>query len=260
MHQKYKFTINFAETFLRLQSAPVVEAIIYWQAQAGVSLENSLLAKLQEQLPDYPHADNIHEFITQTTFAPDGMSAETHQRNQWQGVRLRNSQNTYVAQIRSQGVIFSRLPPYENWDTFVDEAMRFWRVFLDIAQPIAIQKLGVRFINRIPMNKDAEPSQYLNNVQTQLPQLGWPVETFFYQDLYRVPGYPYFVSLGCVKETPINDQNALIVDIDVYTSDTIAIEPGILSQKLREMRWLKDKTFFTCITETAKDEFRGSKI
>jgi uncharacterized protein (TIGR04255 family) len=258
MAQKNKFTIDLEETFPMLSAAPVVEAIIHWQAPAGVPLEQSVSEILKERLENYPTFESVQNFMTKTELPSDGTPLKVRHSTQWQGFILRNEQNTYAAQFTSQGVIFSRLQPYEKWDSFVQEAMRVWNIFLDIAKPIAIQRLGVRYINRIPVEYGEDPSSYFSNFQGHLSPLGLPIETFFHQDVYRIPGYPYYINWTCAKEvTPSNDQTAFILDIDVYTTDSILIQEGILDQKLKEMRWLKDKTFFTSITKSAKETFGG---
>jgi uncharacterized protein (TIGR04255 family) len=257
MSQKPRFTIDLDEEFPRLNTAPVIEAIIHWQAQASLPLGSSLQQRLQEYLPDYPHYESIQEFTVEFG-AADGTPSEVHQRSQWQGFKLRNAENTYAAQFTSQGVIFSRLAPYDRWDSFQMEAMRFWKAFLEIAQPLAIQRLGVRYINRIPLGRDDEPSKYVEHLQPKLSKLDLPVETFFYQDVYRIPGYPYLVNWACTREPPNPNapQGALILDIDVFTSEPFLLDQGTLEQRLKEMRWLKDKVFFSSIKD-AKNTFGG---
>jgi uncharacterized protein (TIGR04255 family) len=258
MSQKPRFTIDLDEKFPRLATAPITEAMVHWQAQATVPLGNSLQQQLQEYLPDYPHYESIQEFTVELG-AVDGTSAEVRQQTQWQGLKLRNAENTYVAQFTSQGVIFSRLAPYEQWSSFQAEAMRFWNAFLRIAQPLAIQRLGVRYINRIPLDRDEQPSKYIKHIQPHIPQLDFPIEMFFYQDVYSIPGYPYLANWICTREppSPTAPQGALILDIDVFNSEPFLPDQGRLEQRLQEMRWLKDKIFFSCITETAKAEFGG---
>jgi uncharacterized protein (TIGR04255 family) len=260
MSQHTKFTIDLNEEFPPLATAPVVEAVIHWQAQAtDFPGEDSLQEKLQESLPDYPHCEKIQALTAEAVFTPDGISPEFQHRAEWQGFRLRNEQSTYVAHFTSQGVIFSRLQPYEKWTSFVAEAKRVWGVFVEIAKPVIIQRLGVRYINRIPIEHGVQPSVYLNNVRPHLTQFDFPVESFLYQDVYRIPGYQYSITWTCTREPPNPNslQGALILDIDVYTNEPIQLDQGILDQKLLEMRWLKDKTFFSCITEPARKEFGG---
>jgi uncharacterized protein (TIGR04255 family) len=260
MSQKPSFTIDLDEGFPRLNAAPIEEAIIHWQAQAVKWPSGTLLQqKLQEIFTEYPDYAGIQEFTAQTG-AENGTSTDSRSLAQWKGLRLRNSENTYAAQFTSQGVIFSRLAPYEHWDSFKNEAKRFWDAFLEIAEPVSIQRLGVRYINRIQLDSDEEPAKYVRNVKPYLPKLNAPVETFFYQDVYRIPDHPYLVNWICTREqspSPDTPQGDLILDIDVFADGQFLLDEGTLELRLKEMRWLKDKVFFSCITEDAIKAFGG---
>jgi AcrR family transcriptional regulator len=79
-------------------------------------------------------------------------------------------------------IISECLRPYETWEPFQAEALRFWHIFLELAEPTGIQRLGVCYINQIPLEDDEQPSHYLKIVSTTLPDLALPTESFFYQD------------------------------------------------------------------------------
>jgi len=49
---------------------------------------------------------------------------------------------------------------------------------------------------------------------------------------------------------------ALILDIDVFTTQPLELEQSMLVRRLLEMRWLKNKVFFGSVTEKALELFR----
>lgn len=255
-----KFSIDLNEEFPPLKAAPSIEAVIHWQAHAGKKLEpEALKAELTQRLPDYPNLQTQHDHDVQigATGTPDS-SPEFFQQMQWSGFRLQDEQNHHVAQFTLNGVVFSRLEPYETWTTFQAEALRFWHIFLELAEPTVIQRLGVRYINRIPLDDGEQPSQYLNTVPAPPPKLELTAESFFHQDTYPVPGYPYAINwVRTVQPAGANTTNgqALIVDIDVFTNKLLQLDQDALSQRLQEMRWLKNKVFFSCITPYALERF-----
>jgi uncharacterized protein (TIGR04255 family) len=253
-----KFSIDLNEEFPTLKAAPSIEAVIHWQAHAGKKLEpETLKAELIRRLPDYPLCQPQHGVEIAATGAPDG-SSEVFHRTQWNGFRLQDEQNHYVAQFTPTGVVFSRLEPYEEWAGFQAEALRFWHIFLELAEPTVIQRLGVRYINRIPLADGEQPSRYLNTVPTAPPGLELTAESFFHQDTYPVPGYPYSINwVRTIQPAGADpaDGRALIVDIDIFTQELLQLDKETLAQKLREMRWLKNKVFFSCITQHALEKF-----
>jgi len=253
-----KFTIDHNEKFPSLERAPIIEAVIHWQALASKNFDpNTLKDELAQRLPDYPICQPQHDIKIEASGALDGTSQVTH-RTQWNGFRLQDELSQHVAQFTSKGVVFSSLQPYDTWESFQSEAMRFWGIFLELAAPTAIQQLGVRYINRIPLKNGEQPSTYLKLVQPLLAMLELPTESFFYQDIYRVPGYPYHINLVWTiqhqQASPASEQ-ALIVDIDVFKTEPIDLDREYLIQRLCEMRWIKNKIFFSCITSTALERF-----
>lgn len=255
------FKIDLKEEFPILSRAPSIEAVIHWQAHAGRHLDQETLrAQLTQRVPDYPICQPQHGIEIAASGGPDGTSEVVH-RTQWNGFRLQDDHKHHVAQFTPTGVIFSRLEPYEAWDSFQTEAMRFWDIFLELAEPAMIQRLGVRYINRIPLGASENPSTYLHNVQPPLEGLEFPTESFFYQDTYQVPGYPYRINwvrtIQPQQSAQINGR-ALIVDIDVFTTtELFSLDRETLIKQLYEIRWLKNKVFFSCITETALKQFGG---
>ncbi|MDG2990094.1 TIGR04255 family protein [Candidatus Synechococcus calcipolaris G9] len=253
-----KFSLNLNEEFPALKAAPSIEAVIHWQAHAGKKLEpEALQAELTQRLPDYPILQPQQDIQLGAMATPDGFS-EFFQQRQWSGFRLQDEQNRHVAQFTLNGVAFSRLEPYEDWDRFQTEALRFWHIFLELAEPTVIQRLGVRYINRIPLDDGEQPSHYLTTIPAPPSGVELTAESFFHQDTYPIPGYSYSINwVRTIQPAGADptDGRALIVDIDVFTQELLKLDQDTLAQGLQEMRWLKNKVFFSCITSYALKRF-----
>jgi uncharacterized protein (TIGR04255 family) len=260
MSQRRRFTIDPKEEFPRLQFPPSIEAVIHWQAYAENFLDESILQReLLKRLPEYPNCLVQNEVGIESAVIVDGRSEVNHW-TRWNGFRLQGPNHRYVAQVSPTGVAFSRLEPYENWDSFQTEALRFWDIFIELAEPTSIQRLGVRYINRMPLNSGEWPSEYLHMAPTSLPGLDLPAESFFYQETFRVPETPYFVNWVRTVQPQSSspaDGPALIVDIDVFATELIDVDRESLIDRLNEMRWIKNKIFFSCITPMAQERFGG---
>ncbi|MBE9100121.1 TIGR04255 family protein [Vacuolonema iberomarrocanum] len=254
-----KISIDLNEKFPTLKAAPSVEAVIHWQAPAGKKLEpDSFRKELTQRLPEYPTLQTQQD-IQMGMEVPDS-SPEFFQRVQWNGFRLQDEQNRHVVQIMQSGVIFSRLEPYERWEIFSAEALRIWQLFVELARPPIIERLGVRHINRIQLESGERPSTYIKMEPYSLSGLNIAPETFFYKDTYEVPGYPYsvhWVRTIQPQQSAPSEHQALILDIDVFTTQLLQLDQDTLTQRLQEMRWLKNKIFFSSITDTARERFRG---
>lgn len=242
------FKIDLANPFPHLSSAPTVEAVIHWQARATKTwLPDELKAILATQLPGYPNADlqHQHEFAVEVPAGESDSPLKRHQKS-WQGFRLTHLTEPFVAQFTRNGLAFSRLSPYQQWESFSVEALRLWGVFLEIAAPEEIQRLGVRFINRIAKADFDNLDEYLNEVPSFSTRL--PLNGFMYQSRFDVPGE--YLGINVVKTMqPENSELAgLIIDIDVFTRRPLSCDDRIMNDYLQKMRWLKNLVFFELLT------------
>jgi uncharacterized protein (TIGR04255 family) len=249
-----QFALNLNEQFPNLTNSPVLEAVIHWEAHTSKSLEQIFLKEeLTKHLPEYPIIQPQYGIEVKT---PDNTS-QFSQHTQWNGFRLEDAPANYVAQFTHTGIAFSRVKSYESWENFKTEALRVWDVFVELAEPKTIRRLGVRFINRILLKQDESISTYLKSEPYRLSGLEISPKSFFYQDTYQVSGHPYQINLVRTiqpHQTGSGSEQALIVDIDVFTNEVSSIRDG-LNQQLAEMRWLKNKIFFSNITNTALNNF-----
>ena len=251
------FTIDLSQTFDHLPSAPSVEAVIHWRARAGRTLEpENFQRQLIEQLPDYPSPQRQQEFLVGGEFGPEGSHLEHKQT--WQGFRFQSADKRYIAQFTRNGFVFSRLSPYEDWQTFESEALRLWQIYRDLAEPSEIQRLGVRFINVIRIGELAQLSDVLISPPASPPTMGLPIQEFMHQTRFAIPdhGYSLNVIQTIQRPTAEHERHRLILDLDVFTDDAVDVTEANQCKRLAEMRWIKNKAFFSILTPEAIDRFR----
>lgn len=246
---------NVSGEFPRLARAPIVEAVIHWQAKAEKPLEQAQLQQeLTRRFPDY-HCQTQHSLETELAGSAEG--TELCQRTGWAGFRLdhRGEDQHHVVQIGPTGVVFSRLPHYDSWNTFEAESMRFWDAYVELAAPTVIQRLGVRFINQIRLTNGDRPSDFLHGIAGLPTGIELSAETLFYQDTLRVPGTPYRVNWIRTTQPTVSDERMLIVDIDVSVEPIATLDKVVVRNHLAEMRHTKNNLFFRCMTDTAMQRF-----
>lgn len=254
-----KLNIDVTEEFPLLKRSPLIEAVIYWQSHAKKKLEPEVLrTELIHRLSKYPQIQIQYDFRVQALENSDG-SSEVSKRKEWNGFRLENSSKDHVVQFTPTGVVFSNLENYESWESFHQEALQLWEIFYDIAKPTTINRLGVRYLNKIQLEQGEKVSDYLK----KLPDNGYNAlnlpltkKSFFYQENYEVPDYSYSVNWVCTEQSQ-GANRFLIVDIDVYKSELIDLEKSKLISHLNQIRWLKNKIFFNSITDLALNKFEG---
>jgi uncharacterized protein (TIGR04255 family) len=164
-----------------------------------------------------------------------------------------------VAQFTRNGLVFSRLAPYENWDQFEAEALRLWQVYQEVAEPSEIQRIGVRFINLIRLDQIEEVDDVLASPPAAPESMELPVREFLQQSRFDIPGHEYKLNVIQTIQRPgeqTEEGFALILDLDVFTSQTFGSTDDVLKRQLAEMRWIKNKAFFNFLTESAIARFK----
>jgi uncharacterized protein (TIGR04255 family) len=251
--------IDGAKQFPHLSAAPIVEAVIHWQARAERrwGLEE-LRAELTKRLPEYSKLEPQHEILLTLEASMEGpaSSSKASQKVGWTGFRISSADGLHIAQFTREGLVFSRLRPYPKWAAFEAEGRRLWRVFTDLAAPSQIQRLGVRFINRIPVRAIDSLGEYLREPPTR--PLSLPLKNFLYQSMFEVPTTDFGVNVVKTLQTSESGGNvshALIVDTDVFTKRPMPCEEKLLDDRLPKMRQLKNAVFFGLLTEKAIRSF-----
>jgi uncharacterized protein (TIGR04255 family) len=251
------FQFDLKESFPRLARAPIVEAVIHWQARAQKAFDStSLDAVLAERLPRYTLREPLHQLkLMAMISAEEDASVVKHDRG-WEGIRLKSAVGPYIAQFKRDGLLFSRTQGYDHWEPFLLAAKEAWQVYVDLAAPVEIQRLGVRFINHLPSATPENLGEVLREPPTCPSNL--PLKEFVYQSTFNVPGAPFDVRVIKVMQPTMPDiqpSSGLFLDIDVFSTKAIPNEPEAIDDTLGQMRWLKNKVFFALLTDAAVQSF-----
>lgn len=249
------------EKFENLPRAPIVEAVIEIRARATKALEEtSLRAAIEPKLAGYVFLDSLREFHSEVKLEGGKPPIQSVSDAGWKGVRFRSSDEKHIAQFNRDGFVFSRLEPYSTWEELESEGKRLWNIYKDLAQPVEIQRLGLRFINRIKLPPgELLFEDYIQPAPSSPHGLELPFHGFMHKDTLGVPGHPYAINvIRTIQQLNggVDGGVALILDIDVFTTQGFDLDNTVLQRRLLEMRWLKNKVFFGSITEKGLEMFR----
>jgi uncharacterized protein (TIGR04255 family) len=261
MKRQSGFELDLSQTFPHLAGAPIAEAIIQWVARAAKPIVPEEFRKqLTERLPDYPACEVQQKLQFEAKFSPEGPTTQV-QQDPGHGYRLTSADHRHIAQFTRDGLVASRLEPYGNWEEFSTEALRLWNVFVEVAQPREIERLGVRFINRISADV-SNVGRFLAAAPKCLEQSGMPRKGFFFQSTHDVPGHPLQITVIQAIEPPAVPSaggSGLILDIDVFTTRPLSVADEVVRESLTKMRWLKNKAFFSLVSKRAIWRFEKGK-
>jgi uncharacterized protein (TIGR04255 family) len=257
-----ELVIDIEEEFEHLPRAPIAEAVIDIRARGAAILEEGALKPLLEaKLAGYQFLDSLREIEIQHEVLSVGETPPSSVIRDlgWKGLRFQSVDKRHIVQFNRNGFVFSRLDPYDTWQQLHDQGMRLWKDYVEVAQPIEIHRIGLRYINRIqlPLN-ELRFEDYLEPAPVPPRALDLPFHGFMHQDTLAVPGYPYAMNIIRTIQPPVGQNGVgfgLILDIDVFTNQGFELDKTTLERRLLEMRWLKNKVFFGSVTPKARALF-----
>jgi len=236
----------------RYANAPIVEALIELRCQLPPETTLDVLGQLADDDPTYPTAEPRVEFTAQI----EGSSAGIAGRQL--GHLFRRSDGLRAIQAVLDRFIYSWLPPYETWEPFVAEAEEWWLKYRQLARPQHINRVGVRFINKIEIPApQVEISDYLRtNVQLS-PVLPQELEGFFMQTAILLTEYSSKCQIVSTVVPPSGpDRTALILDIDVWKDVDLPVPSDqldeVINSSLSELRAAKNFVFEASITDATR--------
>lgn len=259
IHCIHHMKIDVTKKFPHLRKAPVVEAVIEFRARTIAAWDETATApRLKQAIAgEYPNVQTMQTFSLRASFAlnsaappPEPPPPAEHSAG-WGGLRFTNSDSTQVAIFKREGFTFSRLRPYTRWNRVTRDALRLWAIQAEVSGATQIERIGVRFINRLEV-----PTQGLkfNRYFTGFGSVpgGLPLSNFVNHRTIEVPGHPYNIVLTQTTQPPTAlDSNTigLITDIDVMSPHPIVNDRRIIVGRLEEMRFLKNTVFFGSVTK-----------
>jgi uncharacterized protein (TIGR04255 family) len=247
-----KMKFDFSEQFPNLSHAPVVEAVIDFRAKPTVPCEQARFETyFKTEFPDFPLAQIQNQLNIHLKAKADGQPEPAQGTSNWQGLVFHSTDKLRVVQCQKDGFSFSRVQSYDSWDAFAGEALALWQKYAALTKPLQIERVGVRFINRI-VTKPEWPNltDYLTNAPQPLGSGSLPLVGFFHSNTFVVPDRNYLINLNLALQPSdgVNQMPAIIVDTDVFTTNALNLTDTKLESKLGEMRWLKNKIFFASLT------------
>jgi uncharacterized protein (TIGR04255 family) len=240
-----------------LSHAPITEALI----DIHVAPRDGLtFAALKEAIgePDFGYyvKGPISHGLFGFKLTSDGQHPETTAESALVGLRLHSLDDKYVAQCRLAGFTLSRLPPYPEWSRLVEETRRVWAIYTERLAPVRVTRVATRFINnlQLPLQDGGSYQTYLRKLVDVPDEAPQAVASFFQRfQLVEVDSNARVNLTVALETTPPLGPAPVILDVDAFTVTDLVPTDGRLWEILKRLRELKNRTFFSSITEQAAE-------
>ena len=237
--------------------SPLTEAVIDLRVKLPKEVQLETLASIQSaREEDYPTRQNriaVEGQFTTDLNAPPATASRTHIGYSFTSVDKRQ-----VVQARLDGFTFSRLAPYENWESFRDEARQWWDIYRTMVKPEEVVRVAVRYINRLdfplPLKDFADYLRTVPEVSPELPQL---LSNYFMQLQIPQEDLKGMLILNqTIVPPPDADVVSILLDIDLFREDDIPDKENEMWQFFEQLRIRKNEVFEACITERTRGLIR----
>jgi uncharacterized protein (TIGR04255 family) len=238
----------------RLQNPPIKEALIDLRVSLPPTTTVENLAAFHKAISStYPQSQE-HVALSHTFgFGADGKAQVNATERQHLGFICRSADQLQVAQARLDGFTLNRLFPYTHWEKFSGEARALWSEYVEVAHPVEVQRIAVRYINRIELLAGADLKDYFRTLPVLSPDLPQKVSNVFMRiQVPKAKGRGAVITMAVENDGPPKTPGAVAIIFDVDASDESHFSPddAAIWKTLEELRDLKNEIFFSSLTES----------
>jgi uncharacterized protein (TIGR04255 family) len=231
--------------------APITEASIDFQVEPSTTLDTlDTIHSLIER--DYPTRQDFSLLQGQMVAGAEVSSTPI-------GYRFLSSDQKQIILARFDGFTFSRLAPYERWETFRKETQRLWEVYQSVVNPEAITRLAVRYINRLDLPLPlSDFKDYLQTVPEVSPAL-FPKGLSGYFMQIQVPQEDpggMLVLNEAIVPSSSPDIVSVLLDIELSQMGNLRNNEVEIWNCLEKLRTQKNHVFESCITDRTRELIR----
>jgi uncharacterized protein (TIGR04255 family) len=236
---------------------PITEAVI--EIRLEDSLSDKVVEKIQSRLgKKYERSEKI----ARKGFKFDAKEKKlAEMAEEFVGYKLTSKDQADIVQIKPNAMACSRLAPYNGWENFEPRARENWEIFRKTAKLTRIQRIGVRYLNRIdiPFKKGhkMDIEEYLTVVpKYPEPDLLTSFRNYTMQVMgpFHVEDFNLIINSNVVK-SPLIDHFSIVLDLDLSPQGGIPQKNDKIWEMINQMRDHKNNAFELCITDRTRELF-----
>lgn len=250
-----------SESEFKLPNPPIVEAVldIDYDMRPGLKLaelEPTVRERFKNGYPKFRTQFLQEHKIEATVNEPPKMSV----RHEVQALQCLKEDEKQLVQVRAQGYSFNRLAPYCSLDDYLPEIEQTWRHFVEIAAPIQIRAVRLRYINRIlvPFQEGkVNLDDYLRTGPRLSDEDNMNLVSFLTQHTAVEKATGHQINTVLTSQGPVDQKLAIIFDNCVAGSGAVAPDNWTwIIEKIRALRALKNRVFKDTLTEACVSLFQ----
>ena len=245
------------ENFEIFPNAPIREAVF----EVGIKkLPNERISELEklhsEFSSNFPTLKPIQIFEKHFAF---GDTSPSPQDTSWiQGYQMWASNNQELHTCRLDGFSYNKLKPYIDGNDAILKTIQGWQIFKAQIKDIEIDRFAVRNINVIDIPASRfELKDYLR-LSADIPEIlsAHTLISFFNNVILNFPDEGASCSVTITPQPSTNGGKSILLDIEAKKDNENVVDEDGIKSELECLKYVKDKVFFSIITDKARELFR----
>lgn len=233
---------------------PITEALIDIKIDPILSSDSSEIEKIYEILKDdFPEKKpcyTVEAVLQLKKSVPENMKENIS----IDGFQFWKRDKTEVAQCRLDGFSYSRLKPYDCWESHSPNIYTTWNKYLKKFRPDRVKRIAVRFINVFEIPKTTFELEEYFNATPKPPQNFLQNAGSFLQKL-EIGGDKEMTAVVTFTNSRPTKPNLIpiLLDIDVYQTLSCPPEDKAITETIEELHIFAEKIFEGYISEKTRD-------
>lgn len=232
---------------------PITEAVV--ELRFAAPIEQDQVDKVKQRMEDrYPL---LAGFVQHISVAGPG----TAPKMEIAGYRLTSADAAEVVIVARHNVTTSRLAPYNGWEKFVASARQNWDVWRKVVGWREVNRLGVRYINRIDVPNPEQIPLPIDNYlifRPVFPQFegGEGVDAFGISGQMPIANTSFQLVLNAgTTVSPMVLTTSFLLDIDISQEGNLPRNDEGLWALVEQVRVHKNRIFEASLTDLSRKLF-----
>lgn len=241
---------------MKYLNCPIVEALLDIQVVPRDGKGLAQLDKVKTKLElNYPDSQVQHSFVANFSTSPNA-DPQVTQNSEPIGFVMRDDEKSKVVQTTLSSFSFSKLKPYQGWESFISNASECWQAYKEEYDPHSISRIALRYVDRVEVPLSSDLLEYFTTVPDIPDGLPQDLHELFTRVAFvdQSQQYTAVITQTIDRSGVTNTHFPFILDIDVFKNEEIdpAVDLGTLFQEMREF---KNLVFEELITDKTRGLF-----
>jgi uncharacterized protein (TIGR04255 family) len=173
-------------------------------------------------------------------------------------VQIPTVDGTRLVSIGQNTLTISVLRPYEGWANFKPRITDALAAYTDLVKPVGVQRIGVRYINRIVTPANSDPATYILLPHPEGEAMKAKLTSFARRGEYRDEHGHKILITQATLQPPQPTQLATtdyLLDIDIIWDQTLTADPIQIMEKTEQLHATEGAIFEALITDESRSIF-----